>query len=839
MPRAALLAVLALSARLAVAQAPLPSAAPAAPERRAPAGALPAGNVQVEAGSVSYEPGTGRYLLEGGAVLRRGAVVLRARTARYDPATSEVVATGDVLLTDATRAVAADGVTAVLGGPFEAKDVVAFLKDGPVVLGETESIDAARRVGRNRLSLSGRSMRGDRSGRLKLSGARLTLCDCGPGHAPSWEIRAGEADVIPGKRATLSWPVLYVTPRFLFVDRPVPVLALPWLYVPLSDRQTGLLLPEIASTGATGFSVALPLFVTLGRSADLTLTPGYAFGRSRSDVAKGKPAVRGPIARLEGRWAPAEGAQGRAGLTWLHDLDAEPGGESGNRYALSVGHAQRFSGRTSLRADIALYGDPLLPRDFSTDLLARGTSYRRSDLIATHARDALVLQAGASYLQPLLVSPDGYGLFGSDVDVLHRWPWASATLLPSLVGPLRLEGRAGVTRFAPAGTLDGGFVQGFVAGSVPGGTPFAVARPTGVDQGLRPGVSRGDVRLEVAAPILVGDAVVVEPFLRGAALGYAFEDGMDSDAQAWGLAGARLETSFGRAFGAIRHRVTPRIEWLIGSDAMGGADLASAYDGLDRVSRSSLVAVPEAAPDPVQLALPILSATPRGRFQQLRAAVDTRLSRGNVDVVRLELGQDYDLEEGRFAETFATGQVRAGRFAADGTARFLAFDGRTEPVPPTGRPKLSSSPLDRLTELRASASVSDRRGDALRLGILSVGRGASGALVAGLDPLFDLRPAPLEAVAQGNAGVTGTFRSATVTYDVLFPGRPVVRACPDRTREVGALHIQQHVGTFAWQSPCRCFKAAALVSVDDCGNVSYRATLELAQIGSAVAGAVW
>ena len=281
----------------------------------------------MEAGSVSYEPGTGRYLLEGGAVLRRGAVVLRARTARYDPATSEVVATGDVLLTDATRAVAADGVTAVLGGPFEAKDVVAFLKDGPVALGETESIDAARRVGRNRLSLSGRSMRGDRSGRLKLSGARLTLCDCGPGHAPSWEIRAGEADVIPGKRATLSWPVLYVTPRFLFVDRPVPVLALPWLYVPLGDRQTGLLLPEIASTGATGFAVALPLFVTLGRSADLTLTPGYAFGRSRSDVAKGKPAVRGPDRAARGTL----GAGGRCSGTRRADVAPRPRRRAGRR----------------------------------------------------------------------------------------------------------------------------------------------------------------------------------------------------------------------------------------------------------------------------------------------------------------------------------------------------------------------------------------------------------------------------------------------------------------------------------------------------------------------------
>jgi LPS-assembly protein len=833
-PRAALLALFALFARLAVAQAP-----PGATSGRASAGGMPAGDVQVEAGSVSYEPGTGRYLLEGGAVLRRGAVVLRARTARYDPSTKEVVATGSVLLTDATRVVAADGVTAVLGGPFEAKDVVAFLKDGPVALGEAGSLETAQGVGRNRLSLSGSSLRGDRSGRLALSGARLTLCDCGPGRAPSWEIRAGEADVIPGKRATLSWPVLYVTP--LLVNRPVPVLALPWLYVPLGDRQTGILLPELVSTSATGFAVAQPLFVTLGRSADLTLTPGYAFGRGSEAVANGDASVRGPIARLEGRWAPAEGAQGRAELTWLHDLDAEPGGESGNRYAVSLGHTQRFSQRTTLRADVALYGDPLLPRDFSTDLLARGTSYRRSDLIATHARDALVLQAGASYLQPLLVSPDGYGLFGSDVDVLHRWPWASATLLPSLVGPLRLEGRAGVTRFAPAASLDGGVVQGWVAGSVPGGSPFPVARPSGVDQGLRPGVSRADLRLEVAAPVLVGDAVVVEPFLRGAALGYAFEGGTDPATQAWGLAGARIETSFGRALGPLRHRVTPRAEWRIGTDATGSADLASAYDGFDRVSRSSLVPVPEAAPDLVQLALPILSAAPRGRFHQLRAAVDTRLSLRGADLVRLELGQDYDLEEGRFAETFATGQVRAGRLAADATARFLAFDGRTEPVPLTGRPRRSSSPLDRLTELRASASLSDRRGDALRLGILSIGRGGSGALVAGLDALFDLRPAPLEAVAQGNAGLTARLGGATATYDVLFPGRPVmVRSCRDGTlHEVGALYVQQHVATFAWQSPCRCFKVAAVVTVDDCGAVTPRATFELAQIGSAVAGAVW
>jgi LPS-assembly protein len=344
-------------------------------------------------------------------------------------------------------------------------------------------------------------------------------------------------------------------------------------------------------------------------------------------------------------------------------------------------------------------------------------------------------------------------------------------------------------------------------------------------------------------PLILGDAVEVEPFVRGAALGYVFEDGSDPAANAWGIAGVRVSSTLGRDFGALRHRFTPRIEWRAGTDLMGDANLPASYDAFDRATRPTLhvpiisnaggVALADAVP------LPILSAAPRGRFHQLRAAVDTRLSLRGADVVRLELGQDYDVETGKLSETFAAGQVRAGRVAADASARFLAFDGRQEPVPATGRAPLPSSPLDRLTELRASASVSDRRGDALRLGLLSIGRGASGALVAGLEPLFDLRPAPMEAVSQGNAGVTARIGGATATYDVLFPGRPVVRICPDRTREVGALHVQQHVGTFSWQSPCRCFKAAALVSVDDCGNVSYRATLDLSQLGSTVARAGW
>ncbi|HEY6098181.1 MAG TPA: hypothetical protein VIW03_02045, partial [Anaeromyxobacter sp.] len=160
----------------------------AAPERAGDWGAqlhrAPQQDVHIE-GDVTFQPGAGTILVEHGAVLRRGAVTIRARSATYDPATGEVRATGGVLLTDPTRAIRADAIRAVLGGDWEAEGVVAFVKDVPVDLGAVDTIEAARLRGRNRLSFSGSRLRGDPAGRFRLDDARLTLCDCPGGCAPS------------------------------------------------------------------------------------------------------------------------------------------------------------------------------------------------------------------------------------------------------------------------------------------------------------------------------------------------------------------------------------------------------------------------------------------------------------------------------------------------------------------------------------------------------------------------------------------------------------------------------------------------------------------------------
>lgn len=757
----------------------------------------PSGDVQIE-GEVRYNPGTGRLVVEGGAVLRRGDVVVRARSATFDPATGEVSAVGNVLLTDATRVVAADAIRAVLGGELEAEGVVAFVKDAPVDLGAAAGLDEARRAGRNRLSFSGPRLEGDAAGRFRLHDARLTLCDCPGGAAPSWEVSARKADVIPGRRAILSWPVLRVTPRFLLVDRPVPVLVLPWLYLPLADRQTGLLLPEVRSVKGTGLALAQPLFVTLGRSADATLTADYAFGRARADVAAGEPAVRGPGARLELRWAPAIGAEGRVQVSWLHDLDDEPRGAAGDRLAIEGEHAQRLSDETTLRAALRLTSDPLWVRDLAPNDVARTVPYRRSDVLLSRGGDALVLEAGASYLQPLrplgTVEGEDSGTFGAGLDASSRWPAVAATLVPLGAGPLRLSGRAGAARFAP---VSGAF-----------------------DREGRPAATRADVGLELSLPLLLGRALSLAPYVRGAAAGYAFEADRDAEGSAWAVAGAVLGTEVSRRLGRLRHAIAPRLEWRAGTDVAGDRLGWLAYDALDRTGAGAL------------------ASGPAGPWQQLRGAVETRLAGERGDLARLEVGQDLDLRSGRFAETSVAAALALGRVSFDGAARFFAVDGRGEDValPPNVPP---SRFLDRFTELRASAAVSDRRGDALSAGFFAAGPGGSGALLAGLDPLFDVRAAALPPSAYAAASARVVAGGATLGYEARFPGRPKLDAtCAGTgTRRLDAWEVEEHVGTFVWDSPCRCFRLSAFVGVDDCGELTtYGASVDLSRLAGAALG---
>jgi LPS-assembly protein len=781
----------------------------------------------VEAGEVEYDVSSDRGRASGGVTLRRGAVTLRAGSATYDNRTGEVDAAGGVLLLEPGRALAASAMHVVLDGPFEAHDIVAFLKDAPLDLSRCRTIDEARATGRTRVEVGGRSVSGDGRASFEVEGARITLCDCGGG-PPSWEIRSRHAAVSPGRGAFLTLPVFYITPRFLFIHRPVPVLVLPLIYLPLGDRQTGLLLPDIATSGVAGVTLGEPLFVTMGRSWDVTLTPHYAFGPNAGVVASQGRGVQGLGLDLELRWAPAEGARGLLRVFEQHTtIDRWPAGIARppgmNRLAISFAHDERFSDATYLKLEGGVLDDPLYLADFTGDALLRAADYRRSAIAIEHRASDVLLEADAAYHLPLGFLDAGsapaapFGPFGTSLGAFHRLPSASATLLPvRLGGGLLFSGTAGVARFAPLRGPSGDEGPDGIGPGERGWVP--AANPAVRDAGERDGQwqpgerlagSRALARAELRAPFAIGRVLAVDGWVAGTAAGYAFEAGPGAQADARAVGGLTLSTAVARPFGSVRHVIEPAVSLVAGTAQAGPALPSYAWDELDAAQAPP--AATEGAAIPLRRTL---TAVP-GAFQQMRFALRNRLvaPAGALSSALLDVtvGQDLDLGGERLGETWAQAAVRFGRFSADAAARFYGFGARRpEGVP---APALASG-WDRFTEVRGSASVSDRRGDDLHAGVLAIGPGGSPRLLAGLEPLFDARAVAIDPLAQGNVGVRARISGATLTYDAAFNARPLpAPLCPGKTAEP---HIYQHLASFVWDSPCHCWKAGITASLFEC-----------------------
>ena len=804
----------------------------------------------LEAGQLDYDVVQDRGIATGGVVLRRGQVMLHAESAAYDALTGEVEATGNVLLTEPGRVVAAQAMHALLDGPFEAHDVVAFLKNAPLDLSRCRSLDEGRKTGQNRVTFGGTDAVRDTPDHFEVEHARITLCDCG-GAPPSWEIHAHHADVIPGKRAILTWPVFYITPRFLFVDQPVPVLVLPALYLPLGERQSGLLMP-VLNFGVVS-SISQPLFLALGRSWDATVSADYVFAGPTGHAAQG------PGTSLELRWAPAEGMSGQFHLSVLHSLDhqwpgsvAEPPGF--NRLSLSARHEQRISDQTYYKLDVGLIGDPLYVQDFTADALLRGVGYRRSAFAIEHRSDDVLYEADAAYHLPMLYLDSGnpavrapFGVFGSDLSTFHRLPSASATLLPvQLIGPVQVSGTAGIARFAP---LRGATGDEGANGIGPGDMPWSSAF---IDQGERDGrwtppspgnpgerlaATRALARAELRAPITLGNVLEVEPYVAATAVAYAFEAALSPQVDAHAIAGLALSTKLERTYGSgantVRHEIEPAVEWRGGTSEAGPGLPNYAYDEFD-------VALPARVLTPTGdvATQRMLSAMP-GAFSQLRLSLRNRLiapagalSNSFLEVV---LGQDLDAATGTPSETWARGTLRLAALTLDAFAGVRAF-GATEPP---GTPKATQpSALDAFTELGGNATVSDTRGDNVHANLIALGPGGSPRFLAGLEPFFDPRPYAMTPLAQGQVGFNGRLGGAIIGYDAFF----YARGMPATTCGIGGKtistspHIFQHAASMVWDSPCHCWKAGFTVVLNECLDApQFGLVIDLSALGAGAA----
>ncbi|HYO54949.1 LPS-assembly protein LptD [Archangium sp.] len=610
-------------------------------------------------GDVRVVAGPGVVTARKNAVLRSGTSVIRAEEITYNHTTRVAEAHGNVLLVLSGLAGFADHLTVDLRTRSLSAEGASFVqKQGvtPEVLAAQETSVQLAQVGKNVFSFTTKGFRLLEGGSYLLEESSFTPCDCNV-LAPSWRISARSAEVKPGESASFTAPTVRVYG--------VPVFWLPWLYLPLAERASGLLMPEVTGSGLSGFQVDQPLFLTLGRSYDLTLIPGYAFGN------EGPLGVRGPRLATEFRYAPTPHIQGRLWLRLLYDLkperdpldpdvlvpDAKPRGLRG--WGI-LEHRQELGSGFHARADVTLYSDGFLFAD-TTPAGGLGRSYYYVPSTATlyhrgendHAGLTLAYRQDIRWGHPLLGQAPRPPVFHELPTLRYALP--TVPLFGPLTGSVEVE----LSRLSPLeGRLGDEGTDGVFWPPLPDAD--GTQGNGRFDPGERQARTRLDVMPRLNATFDVGGLLRLTPYLALRESLYLHEVTRETHNRAYGMVGVYLDTELSRVFGegasAVRHSLMPSVE-LRAVPRVFGQRAPQVYDEVD-------AAVP-----------------PDGFFQgllALRQKVLGRADTGTRELGRLDLVPGVDFLERRLGETSGRLLAVMGPVTAEARGRLDLFSPQVE-----------------------------------------------------------------------------------------------------------------------------------------------------------------
>ena len=625
----------------------------------------------------------------------------------YDRERRVATATGHVVarLTDGGRIVViADLLTLRFDEQQEVREV--FLYDGKALSKKDVSAPAllaadtrekAEKIGVTQALLEGNHLLRDGT-RWTVDSLELVPCEC-DFENPSWSITSSGATIdTEAERVSITNPVFRI--------KHVPVLWLPWLSLPLTERQSGLLFTRPGYHVNNGFTLEQPVYLTLGRSADITLTPGFLTGVAPQKDAQGNPVeglgVAGPRLGTEFRYTPSTRAAGKVFLGLLYDFRTprdilNPAirgpGHRGLRGELAWQHVQDFGKGFGARADVNLHSDGDWNRDLTVDVILSTATYLRSG--------ASVFHRGADHYVGLDVGLRqdiqwGYDLFGKrnpepmgagmpnlptgfyGPGTLQRLPAITFGWAPTQrLGPLRFDVEGDAVRLAPLYSLTGDEGSEAKEGAIQA-EPFSVAvdrlfnpAPGGAiarigvgDRVWQPGEREARDRVMVLPRVSLsatpGDVFSLTAFAAWRQLGWVGEKSGRSWSRGYLLLGARLETEVSKTFASgVRHLIQPLAEvraipW--GTEGREGPMNDAppvAYDAVD-------AAVPDITP----------------RFQGVLELRQRLLARGGNEIVRLDVGQGFELRGANYSqlqptlgETYGRLGTRIGWFSAQGIAR--------------------------------------------------------------------------------------------------------------------------------------------------------------------------
>ncbi len=537
------------------------------------------------------------------------------------------VARGNVMLVDGNRLVTCEHLA------LDADRIRARMSEVEVKVKAGREVMPVSGVplGRDSVVLRGQNVERTTERRLRIDNADFTLCDCGEAK-PSWRISGESIDVELDDRVTIFWPVFWISPFGLDVMVPLTPPLLP-LSLPLTPRAMGFLPPAITFRRLVWPTVDLPFFVPIGDSWDITLTPGLRTDWS-PDHELASPRTYG-APRLGGRlrYAPSKKTQGTWSLEWTHDgqngaaIAAEhpttsPYWQLKDRVAVSADHRTDFSDSLRLLLRGRFLSDDRYLDDFGIALSDRAAVYIPSRLQLQLRTTRMTASASADYLQRIGNTRDDYrNLQREEALGPQHGPGVAWQLMPTAIGAgLHLGADASFDRYGPwreASPSESPTL--FVTRAAPN---LAFAKDAG------PLRLRAKGTLDAAW--LSGTGGVGEPRQNLAAI---------TEANSW--------LHLARDFGAIRHVITPRIDYLGMPWRSGPA--------LDEIAFRRLV-IDDPAEDPVELSQQRAAAlAAMTKVSQL----DARLRRDQTSQqLSLALGQALFDTKKRTAAPFATLELR-------------------------------------------------------------------------------------------------------------------------------------------------------------------------------------
>ncbi len=289
----------------------------------------------------------------GGVDIRSEGMSLAADEAVYDPEKRMIILKGDVRMQEAEG-----GVFSGDELEFDLKTMTGSVRKGSISLG-----DSGFRITGDTISRKGIDV-------YEVENGKFTTCpeDCPDWYFAASRIRVRENGYLTAKNAT-------------FRIGGVPVFYSPFFFYPVkTQRQSGLLIPEIGFTKRFGWEMSLPVFLTMGRSADATLTPKY-FSRN--------PAGLGGEFRYSLPWG--------GGGEWSGFLIEE---DEGHRWYSAGSHSWRPVPGLWLRGSWYDSSDDTVSTDYGDDFPERNPGVALRNLTAEYSGGLLGVWAGVSELTP-------------------------------------------------------------------------------------------------------------------------------------------------------------------------------------------------------------------------------------------------------------------------------------------------------------------------------------------------------------------------------------------------------------------------------------------------------